>query len=46
MSDNTFIDTNILIYSFSNKDLAKQKNAQKIINSEKVYISIQVTGIY
>ena len=42
MSDNIFIDTNILIYCFSTKEPTKQKEAQGIVDSEKVIISTQV----
>ena len=42
MNDNSFIDTNILIYSHSDIDQKKQDVARSIINGDNVYISTQV----
>lgn len=44
MKDKVFLDTNILIYSYSSTELEKQKLARQCINGsiEKAWISTQV----
>ena len=42
MKDNSFIDTNVLIYCHSDIDQKKQDVARSIINEDNIYISIQV----
>lgn len=42
MSDKVFLDTNIIIYSYSSTELEKQVVAQKIIAENDSYISTQV----
>jgi len=42
MSDNYFIDTNIVIYAHSDIDLTKQNIAQKLLSSDNAYLSTQV----
>lgn len=42
MKDNSFIDSNILIYCHSNLDQEKQNVARSIINEDNIYISTQV----
>lgn len=42
MSDKVFLDTNIIIYSYSSTEPEKQAIACKLIAEEKTYISTQV----
>lgn len=42
MSDRVFIDTNIIIYSYSSTERQKQFIAQKLITESNSYISTQV----
>jgi predicted nucleic acid-binding protein len=42
MSDRVFIDTNILVYSYSNSEPLKQAVARKLITDNNSYISTQV----
>ncbi len=42
MSDNVFLDTNILVYSYSSTEPYKQANAQKLILDTHSFISTQV----
>jgi len=42
MNDNIFLDTNILVYSYSNNELEKQRIARKIIENNNTFISTQV----
>ena len=42
MKDNFFLDTNVLIYCYSNNDPTKRKTAKNIANSLDAVISTQV----
>lgn len=42
MSDKVFLDTNILVYSYSVSDKDKQLTARKIIAETDSYVSTQV----
>jgi len=42
MNDKVFLDTNILVYSYSATDPAKQNIARKLIAKSHSYISTQV----
>lgn len=42
MSDNVFLDTNILVYSYSNSEPEKQAIARKLIADSNSFISTQV----
>jgi predicted nucleic acid-binding protein len=42
MSDNVFLDTNILVYAHTDLDIAKQSIAQKLIAENVSFISTQV----
>ncbi|MBN2611213.1 MAG: PIN domain-containing protein [Bacteroidales bacterium] len=42
MNDRVFLDTNILVYSYSATDLVKQKIARKLVAENLSYISTQV----
>lgn len=42
MSDNVFLDSNILVYSYSNSELSKQEIARKLIAGSNSFISTQV----
>jgi predicted nucleic acid-binding protein len=42
MSDNIFLDTNILVYSYSNTEIVKQNIARNLISKNNVFISTQV----
>lgn len=42
MSVNVFIDTNILVYSYSNSETKKQTVARKLITDNNSFISTQV----
>jgi predicted nucleic acid-binding protein len=42
MKDRCFLDSNVLVYAYTNLDLRKQSLAQKAANSPKSYISTQV----
>jgi predicted nucleic acid-binding protein len=42
MSDNVFLDSNILVYSYSNSELEKQGIARQLIAESNSYISTQV----
>jgi len=42
MADNVFLDSNILVYSYSNSELQKQAIARKIISESNSLISTQV----
>lgn len=42
MSDSIFLDTNIIIYSYSITDTRKQNIARKLISSNYTYVSTQV----
>jgi predicted nucleic acid-binding protein len=41
-NDKVFLDTNILVYSYSNNELHKQKIARKLITETNSFISTQV----
>ena len=42
MTDNVFLDTNVLVYSYSNSEIDKQKIARKLVGESNSYISTQV----
>ena len=42
MSDNVFLDSNVLVYSYSNSELDKQVIARKLIAESNSFISTQV----
>jgi predicted nucleic acid-binding protein len=42
MSDNIFVDSNILIYTYSNNNIHKQTIARSIIQNNNTVISTQV----
>jgi predicted nucleic acid-binding protein len=42
MSDNVFLDSNVLVYSYSNSELDKQLIARKLIAESNSFISTQV----
>ncbi len=42
MSDRIFLDTNILVYSYSNSEPLKQEAARKLITQNNSFISTQV----
>ncbi len=42
MRDKIFLDSNVLIYSYSNSELTKQSIARKIITESHTFISTQV----
>ncbi len=42
MKDKIFLDTNILVYCYSNSEPSKREIAQKLCMQEDVYISTQV----
>ena len=42
MSDNVFLDTNILVYSYSSTEPEKQTIARKLITDSNSFISTQV----
>jgi len=42
MNDKVFLDTNILVYSYSNSEIDKQQIARKIITDSHSVISTQV----
>jgi predicted nucleic acid-binding protein len=42
MSDRIFLDTNILVYSYSNSEPLKQEIARKLISQNNSFISTQV----
>jgi predicted nucleic acid-binding protein len=42
MSDKFFLDSNILVYSYSNTEIDKQLIARKLISENNTYISTQV----
>ena len=42
MSDNVFLDTNILVYSYSSTEPEKQAIARKLIADSNSFISTQV----
>jgi predicted nucleic acid-binding protein len=42
MSDNIFLDTNILVYSYSDTELQKQTIARKLVSENISFISTQV----
>jgi predicted nucleic acid-binding protein len=42
MSDKVFLDSNILVYSYSNTEIDKQIIARKLISENSTYISTQV----
>ncbi len=42
MNDNIFLDSNILIYSYSNSEQVKQAVAQRLITENNSFISTQV----
>lgn len=42
MNDRVFMDSNILIYSYSNSEIGKQKKARQLIADNTSYISTQV----
>ncbi|GLU56749.1 PIN domain-containing protein [Dyadobacter frigoris] len=42
MSDNVFLDSNILVYSYSSSEISKQKIARKVIEENNSFISTQV----
>jgi predicted nucleic acid-binding protein len=48
MTDNSFLDTNILVYSYDTHDAVKQEKAQAIlaggVASETCFLSVQVLG--
>lgn len=48
MTDNSFIDTNILVYSYDTQDAVKQEKAQAIlaggVTNETCFLSVQVLG--
>ncbi len=48
MTDNVFLDTNILVYAYDTQDAAKQKKAQAILAdgmaNDTCFLSVQVLG--
>jgi predicted nucleic acid-binding protein len=42
MSDNVFLDSNILVYSYSNSEIPKQEIARRLIADSNSFISTQV----
>lgn len=42
MNDNVFLDSNILVYSYSNSEIDKQNIARKLITENNSFISTQV----
>ena len=42
MSDNVFLDSNILVYSYSNSEIPKQEIARQLIADSNSFISTQV----
>jgi predicted nucleic acid-binding protein len=42
MNDSFFLDTNVLVYSYSNSEIDKQKIARKLIAESSSYVSTQV----
>lgn len=42
MKDNVFLDSNIIVYSYSNSELHKQDIARKLITGNSSFISTQV----
>ncbi|MFP5041748.1 PIN domain-containing protein [Parasediminibacterium sp. JCM 36343] len=42
MSVNVFFDTNVLVYTYSNNELAKQAIARKLVLENNAFISTQV----
>jgi len=42
MNDKVFLDTNILVYTYSNNELEKQNIARKLITDNDSFISTQV----
>lgn len=42
MNDNVFLDSNILVYSYSNSEIDKQDIARKLITENNSFISTQV----
>src|ERR1700733_518950 len=42
MADNVFLDSNVLVYSYSNSEIQKQEIARRLIANNKSLISIQV----
>jgi len=42
MKDKLFIDTNVLVYTYSNSEPAKQSIARKLVEKNDAYISTQV----
>ena len=42
MSDNVFLDSNVLVYSYSNSEIQKQKIARQLIADSNSLISTQV----
>ncbi len=42
MNDNVFIDTNIIVYSYSNSEADKQSIARDLISTRNSYVSTQV----
>jgi predicted nucleic acid-binding protein len=42
MNDNVFLDSNIIVYSYSNSEISKQSKARDLIKECHSFISIQV----
>jgi predicted nucleic acid-binding protein len=42
MSDNVFLDSNVLVYSYSNSEIKKQEIARRLIADSNSFISTQV----
>jgi predicted nucleic acid-binding protein len=42
MADNVFLDSNILVYSYSNSEIQKQEIARQLITDNDSFISTQV----
>ena len=42
MSDSVFLDTNILVYAYSDTELQKQTIARKLVSENISFISTQV----
>ncbi|WPV65960.1 PIN domain-containing protein [Chitinophaga sp. LS1] len=42
MNDSVFLDSNIMVYSYSNSELNKQEIARKLITDSNSFISTQV----
>ncbi|WTM30151.1 putative nucleic acid-binding protein, contains PIN domain [Chitinophaga sp. 180180018-2] len=42
MNDNVFLDSNILVYSYSNSEISKQEVSRKLITDNNSFISTQV----